>query len=164
MNWAASHPATRRALIGMYKTEGFHRKKCRARELWTKEKKELFSNIFSLGERLLSCRLPLLFMGNEEGPCDRLPYWCLTRKFLTGKITFLRDVETAIRSGSKSRFGIMGFWQEWSHIEPVVFFFNKSIFDFWHITLLTLTNCGKIYIKYNFPFKSFYVYVEYSLK
>lgn len=65
------------------------------------------------GERdwrgILSCRPPLLFMGNGENTCDRLlvlpqkiPDWLI-------KFAFLGKGETAIGSGIKSRFSIITF-------------------------------------------------------
>lgn len=59
-------------------------------------------------ERII-CREGHLFCGKVkggEGLCDRLPYWGLTRNFHN---MFLEEVETAIRSGIKSTFGIVGF-------------------------------------------------------
>ena len=50
MNGAASHLATRRGFQGVYKMEGFYRKKDGVRELWAKEKKGLFLGQDSLGE------------------------------------------------------------------------------------------------------------------
>lgn len=44
--------------------------------------------------------------GDGKLPCDRLPYWCKIPDWLI-KIMFLGQVETAIRLGIKSRFGIM---------------------------------------------------------
>lgn len=75
--------------------DGFGRKQGGAGELLVKgKKKRLFfifilfwgQDIFSLGkgkgEGLYHVdRLPILSMGGGEGLCDRLPYWCLTRKF-----------------------------------------------------------------------------------
>ena len=50
----------------------------------------------------------LFFIRHGEGLCNRIPYWCLTRKIPDWliKSIFLREVETAIRSVIKSRFGI----------------------------------------------------------
>ena len=43
----------------------------------------------------------------KEGPCDRLPHWCLSEKFLTNQLrcTFLGKIETAVRLGIKLWFG-----------------------------------------------------------
>ena len=97
----------------MCKMEGFYRKKDRVRELLAKEKKGLLlgQDIFWVrGEgmaRVLSHTSPL---GDGEGLVTdyligadpKIPAWLI-------KITFLGNVETVIRSGNKSRFGIMGF-------------------------------------------------------
>lgn len=57
-------------------------------------------------ERFLSCRL-LLLLGVAEGPRDR--FLELDQKISHWLIIFLREVETLIGSGIKSRFVIMGF-------------------------------------------------------
>lgn len=53
--------------------------------------------------------LPLRGRGDGEGARDRLPRWC-RRKILDWlmKIAFLGKVGTAMRSGIKSSFGVMG--------------------------------------------------------
>ena len=58
----------------MYKMKGFYMEKDGARELLAEEKNYLGGQ---------SCKVPLLSMGGGEDPCDRLPYWCWTRKFWT---------------------------------------------------------------------------------
>ena len=70
--------------------EDFYRKKGGAREILAKEKKGLFlyQDIF----------LTDFLIGADQ----KIPNWLI-------KITFLEEVETAIRSGIKSSFGIMGF-------------------------------------------------------
>lgn len=78
------------------------------------------------GERkgkCLSCRLLLLSLENRKSPRNRLPYWCLDRKFQTGwlvKITFLGEVETSIRLVLN-----LVSWQQWSHFGKVVFFLTN---------------------------------------
>lgn len=47
--------------------------------------------------------------GGWRGPCDRLPHGIDQKISDWLMIKFLWDVETAMRSGIKSRFGIMGF-------------------------------------------------------
>ena len=75
--------ATARGSEGLYYLESFHRKKGGARKLLTKEK-GIFWGIFSSRKengKALSYRLPHLSKGDGEGPSERLPYCCLTRKF-----------------------------------------------------------------------------------
>ena len=45
-------------------------------------------------------------MEYEEGQLDRLPPWCLPAYY---RLCFWGQVETAIISGIKSRFGIIGY-------------------------------------------------------
>ena len=76
MNWTVSYLTTRRGLPGVVQMESFYRENGGERELLTKGEKGLFlvPDNSSLGpreqEKFLSCRLPLLSMGDEEGPCD----------------------------------------------------------------------------------------------
>lgn len=61
--------------MGLYKMDGFYRKKGGAKELLAKEKKSFLGRsehlLGGLGEetaKVLSYRLPLLPMGDREGP------------------------------------------------------------------------------------------------
>ena len=63
-----------KGLRGLYKMEGFYRKKSGAKELLTKEKKVFFldQNIFFWREGnnkgFLSCRFTILSLGDGKGP------------------------------------------------------------------------------------------------
>lgn len=135
MNEAASHLATRLVLQGLYKTEGFYRKNGvgwgKGSYYWKKRKYSFWTRTFFFwGEEeekgflfvvvCLWCRLPLLSI---EGGIERahmtdyligvdqtVSHWFIN-------IMFLGEVETAINSGIKSRFGVMGF----SNFGPMVF-------------------------------------------
>lgn len=79
--------AISRVLEGLYKNGKVYRKKGRARELLAKGKKGLFEGqdiFFGKGKaRVLSCRLPLLPLGDGEGSIDVISL-VLARKFQTG--------------------------------------------------------------------------------
>ena len=94
---AASHSATRRGLgrpggagvgdgEGLCRMEGFSGKRGRTRELLKNE--YLGGRTPFLGGKRTLKGSPMQsassFYRDGEGPCDRLPDWCLTRKFQTG--------------------------------------------------------------------------------
>lgn len=65
-------------------------------------------------EGFLSCKLPLLSIGDGKDPPDRLPYWCLTGKFHSNssRLCFWKKLKLHLDQIIKSMFGIMGFKRE----------------------------------------------------
>lgn len=109
---AAVHLQLQGCSEGFYKLQDFYRKKGGAKELLAKEKKGLFLSwaIFSGGGEFLSCRLPLLPMRDGEGPQDRSPYWCWTRKFQTSRLILHFWKKLKMQLGQAlNLFGMMGF-------------------------------------------------------
>ena len=100
MNQAVSHLAGREILWGAVRKEGFYRpKEGEARNLLAKEKSKLFqASASTLGRK----EWQESYYADDLTDADQK----ISDELI--KITFIREVKTAIRSSIKSRFCVMG--------------------------------------------------------
>lgn len=132
ITWIKQHPIWQREghSEGLFTMEDFKRKKVVARELLTKGNKRLLldRDVYFGGEGNwegfyhADCLFFLLGARNGDGPHDRLPCWCLTRKFQTGWLRLYFQERLKQQLGQASNLGLVS-WAlaQVTPLGPVVF-------------------------------------------